>query len=176
MRRPGLLGTLGRIVAFLLLTAVELVGVYFAVGWPWLNRWGATDLEAFDVLPGDELVPAQAFVTTLAVTVAAPPESIFPWLLQMGAGRAGLYTYPWLETILGAPVRAAGSIVPEWQELTEGQFVRLANRGLEAGTSGGVWVRHLSPDRALVACRGSRAAALPPGSGSWSRSRRPRRG
>ena len=65
-------------------------------GW-WAN-WGATDAEAASVLPGDELVPAPRASSTRAVTVGAPPAAVWPWLVQMGQGRGGLYSYsdaPW---------------------------------------------------------------------------------
>src|SRR6266700_193576 len=56
-------------------------------------HWGATAEEAGIRLPGDDLVPDARYVTTRAVTVRAPAAAIWPWLVQMGQGRAGFYTY-----------------------------------------------------------------------------------
>jgi hypothetical protein len=57
----------------------------------------ATTGERLLVLPGDSLVHDAMGVVMHAVTIAAPPESVWPWLVQMGAGRAGWYSYDWVE-------------------------------------------------------------------------------
>jgi hypothetical protein len=62
------------------------------------RNWGATAEEAAAVLPGDQLVPEPAEQTTLAVSVDAPAEEIWAWLVQIGLGRGGMYSYDWLET------------------------------------------------------------------------------
>ena len=51
---------------------------------PWHLRWGATAEEAITPLPGDDLVPDAAYVTTRAATSQVPPEAVWPWLVQMG--------------------------------------------------------------------------------------------
>jgi hypothetical protein len=58
---------------------------------PWMDRWGASPAELAAALPGDNLVPAPATGYTRAITIEAPPQAVFPWLLQLGADRAGLY-------------------------------------------------------------------------------------
>ena len=55
-------------------------------------RWGATDAEV-PTMPGDELVPRASFEATRAITIEAPPEPVWPWIVQMGYRRAGFYTY-----------------------------------------------------------------------------------
>ena len=59
----------------------------------WHMRWGATDEEVRASMHGDELVPSVTFNATRAITVDAPPERVWPWIVQMGYGRAGFYTY-----------------------------------------------------------------------------------
>jgi hypothetical protein len=63
---------------------------------PWHLRWGATDEEVMRQLPGDELLPG-AGSTTRAITIAAPPEAVWPWLVQLGYGKAGWYSYDWID-------------------------------------------------------------------------------
>ncbi len=85
----------------------------------------ATGDEAAAPLPGDALVPAPRVAYTLAVSVYAPPERVWPWLVQMGQGRGGFYTHELVETLLGAHTRSASEIVPELQALAPGDSIRL---------------------------------------------------
>jgi hypothetical protein len=59
---------------------------------PWMDRWGATSAEIGASFPGDELVPSPRYVYNRVVTVNAAPEDIYPWLVQMGAERGGMYS------------------------------------------------------------------------------------
>jgi hypothetical protein len=90
---------------------------------PWHLRWGATDEEVHLAMPGDDLVPKASFAPTRAVTVAAAPEDIWPWLVQVGFGRAGFYSYDLLDN-LGRP--SARGIAPELQDLKIGTWVPMA--------------------------------------------------
>jgi hypothetical protein len=56
-------------------------------------RWGATDAEVTAPMRGDELIERATFLSTRAISIAAPPEAVWPWIVQMGYGRAGFYTY-----------------------------------------------------------------------------------
>ena len=85
-----------------------------------LERWGATDDEVEGPLAGDGLVPDARMIATRSIDVAAPPADVFPWLVQMGFGRAGWYSYDWIDN-LGR--RSAERIHPEWQDLAEGDPV-----------------------------------------------------
>jgi hypothetical protein len=83
-----------------------------AVAYPLFLRrpcltWGATAEEASGKLPGDELLPDAALVSTRAVTIDAPPGAVWPWLVQMGSGRGGAYTYDWIENLLGLNMHSA---------------------------------------------------------------------
>lgn len=107
----------------------------------------ASAAETSAVLSGDELLPAAARCTTRAVSVGAPPEAVWPWLVQLGDGRAGWYSLDRVERLLGAGhvrnVRSAERIVPAWQDLAVGDPVPLSDRlDLEVAV--------LDPGRALV--------------------------
>ncbi|GIF22563.1 hypothetical protein BJ973_002886 [Actinoplanes tereljensis] len=80
--------------------------------------YGATAAEASRELPGDELLPHAALITTRAVTITAAPSSVWPWLVQMGGGRGGSYSYDW---IVGT--RSADAILPEFQQLAVGDVL-----------------------------------------------------
>jgi hypothetical protein len=106
-----------------------LIFVYTRFVRPWMLRWGATKEEVQETLPGDELVPDPTIESTRAVTIDARPENIWPWLVQMGYGRGGFYSYDWLENaftrLLGmhAHYHSTDRIVPELQYLEEGDFI-----------------------------------------------------
>jgi hypothetical protein len=109
------------------------------------NRWGATDAEVEMSLPGDELVPRWQLSYTNAVTIRASAAEIWPWLVQMGQGRGGLYSYEWLENLVGCRIYNADRIVPEWQTLNVGDSIRLGPKGYPLFK-----VVALAPQRALV--------------------------
>jgi len=94
---------------------------------PWLRRWGATDEEVASGQPVDDLVVPDATVTTRAITVHAPVEDVWPWLVQIGQDRAGFYSYTWLENLVGAGMHNARAVHPEWQALHRGDAVWLAS-------------------------------------------------
>ena len=104
--------------------------------------WGATAAERAAALPGDDLGPAD-LVATRAITIAAPPAAVWPWLVQIGQGRGGFYSYDALENLVGLRIHSADSIVEAWQRLAVGDDVHLADQvALE--------VVALEPDHALV--------------------------
>jgi hypothetical protein len=118
-----------RSALILLATAYALSGaVYAALVRPRIRRWGAADEEVTKTLQGDEL-PAtygERRVSTRAITVDAPPEEVWPWLVQMGSSRAGFYTHEWVERLLFityADGHSSTHIHPEWQELKVGDRV-----------------------------------------------------
>lgn len=95
----ALLVWLGRargLVLDLSLAAAVLIVYRVAVG-PWQRRWGATDEEVVRVMPGDDLLPVDAPGTTRAIGIDAMPAEVFPWLLQIGYGRGGWYSYDWID-------------------------------------------------------------------------------
>jgi hypothetical protein len=89
----------------------------------WHLRWGASDAEVAVPMPGDELVPRSSFTATRAVTIDAPPEAVWPWLVQLGCRRAGWYTYDLFDN---AGYSSANRILPEHQNLKVGDWVPMA--------------------------------------------------
>ena len=129
----------------------------------WCLTWGARPGEVSMKLPGDELLTEPGIVSTRAVWVDAPVSSIWPWLVQMGPGRAGAYTYDWIENLFGLGMHSADEILPQFQDLQVGDAQRLGKRGpilrvavLEAERSlvlrsddgNWVWAFSLVPDNA----------------------------
>jgi hypothetical protein len=74
-------------------------------------------------VPGDELTPPPVEQNTRAITIAATPQEVWPWLVQMGADRGGFYSYAWLENLFGLGIHNADRIVEEWQQLAVGDWV-----------------------------------------------------
>lgn len=93
---------------------------------PWMDRWGATDAEIAATYPGDELLPEPASFVNRAITINAPPASIYPWLVQLDAKKGGWYSYTWLETyLLNCRMVNADRIHAEWQHLQVGDEVHM---------------------------------------------------
>ena len=131
----------------LLLVAVYWLGIH-----PWLTNWGSTAAERLMALPGDNLIPDRAGQTTQAITINAPSDVVWQWLVQIGQDRAGFYTYTWLENLTGADIHNADVIHPEWQHLAVGDAWRLVSPdylwglGKEAASP----VLMVEPSRVLV--------------------------
>ena len=89
-------------------------------------HWGATADELDAVLPGDGLIPLPHLQSTRAISIQRPPEDVWPWLVQLGQGRAGFYSYDSLENRLGMNIHSADRIVPAWQVVRVGDDVHLA--------------------------------------------------
>jgi hypothetical protein len=113
---------------------------------PRILTWGATPDETIRTYPGDELVPDPDDGATMATTLPASPERVWPWLVQMGGDRGGWYSWDWLDNN-NEP--SADRIVPQWQSLEEGQRL---GRASVPGTQGPNWftVVVLEPNRTLV--------------------------
>ncbi len=90
---------------------------------PWMDRYGAMDEEINASYPGDELVPDPRITYTRAVSIAATPEEIYPWIAQLGADKGGMYSYTWLEALIQCPQTNADRIHEEWQGLEVGDKV-----------------------------------------------------
>jgi hypothetical protein len=106
-------------------------------------RWGATDEELDALLPGDDLVSHATVTATRAVTVRAAVADVWPWIVQLGQGRAGFYSYDFLENLVGCDIHSADRIVPEWQSIDEGDELKLHPEV-------GLVVAVVEPGRALV--------------------------
>jgi hypothetical protein len=89
-------------------------------------RWGATAAEVVRSLPGDDLVPDPDVTATRAITIRAGVADVWPWIVQLGQGRGGFYSYDRLENLAGCDIHSADTINLVWQRLDVGDQVRLA--------------------------------------------------
>jgi hypothetical protein len=176
---------LARIGGVLVLIVTVLGVIYVVAVRPWQLHRGATSEEVARPLPGDDRVPDPKFEYTQAITIEAPPEEIWPWLVQIGYHRAGWYSHDWIHRLLGVagsvddPRRSADRIVPELQDLAVGDLIEIApemgfevlelepNRFLLTITEDGSWVWVLDPvdadtTRLITRMRGT----WPPGLGN----------
>ncbi len=102
------------------------------------RTWGTSPDQASRTLPGDEVLPDAVSAETRSITVDATPATVWPWLVQMGFGRGGWYSFDSMDT--GA---SSTEIRPEFQTLAEGDIV-------PANPTSGLVVRRLDPEQALV--------------------------
>jgi hypothetical protein len=88
-------------------------------------RWGATPEEFRQPIPGLEQLAGARVTSTHAITIDRPAWEVWPWLVQMGTGRGGCYSYTWLENLVGCRMKNADRVLPEFQNLKEGDGVPL---------------------------------------------------
>jgi hypothetical protein len=131
-----------RIAVWVAVAGAGLLAAYTRLVRPWALHWGATKEEAARPLPGDELVAKADYVATRAITIDAPPRDVWPWLVQIGSGRAGWYTYDRMDN---AGVPSATEIIPELQRLAVGDLIPMV-----AGKDIGVRVKELEADRRML--------------------------
>jgi hypothetical protein len=103
------------------------------------RSWGIDPADAARALPGDELVATPSAVDTRRIEIAAAPDQVWPWLAQMGYGRAGWYSYDAVD--MSHP--SVDHVVPELQALAIGDI-------LPTHPGGGFEVKILEPSHALV--------------------------
>ncbi len=116
-RYAGQVGTWGERIGWGALGVLTFVALrrYRA----WHLHWGATASEVGGPMPGDDLLSSAQFVATRAITIDAAPDQVWPWLVQVGFGRAGFYSYDWVDN-LGRP--SATTILPEFQRVSPGDL------------------------------------------------------
>jgi hypothetical protein len=131
-------------VAAILFGGLAVVVLYSLPMRRWFVRWGATPSDLTRIMAGDAAVVDPSYSATMATTVAARPEHIWPWLVQMGYQRGGLYSYDWLDRLFGYLDRqSADSIVPQFQRLAVGDEIPI-------GRAHGFPVTAIEPYRSLV--------------------------
>jgi hypothetical protein len=96
--------------------------VYGRLVRPRLWRWGATEEEVTRPFPGAERVPGGERGVTMAVTIEAPPDQVWPWLVQLGGDRGGWYSWDHLDN---AGVSSAHEVHPEWQDRSVGDRLKV---------------------------------------------------
>ncbi len=142
--------------------ALGVIPLYMLAIRPWHLRWGATDEEIDRDMPGDDLVANPHLDSTRAVTIRATPQQIWPWIVQIGRGRAGWYSYDFIDN---PGQRSAETILPEFQQLNVGDHI-------PTGIGPGFRVMTIEPNRYLalrVAEQGTITLALYPESPSTTR-------
>jgi hypothetical protein len=147
---------------------LTLIGAFSATYFLFVRKrlltWGLTSESARMILPGDYLVPSPVQATTRGIIISAPPQAIWHWLVQIGQGRGGFYSYDWLENLLGLNIHNADRILPEFQDLHPGDLIPFWRNA-------GVRVIDIQPQVHLVLAGTlfggeNRGEALPNG-GSW---------
>ncbi len=122
---------------------------------PWCLSWGARPEEVARRLPGDDLLgqgDLADVTSTRAVTIHAPPEAVWPWLAQMGSGRGGVYTYDWIENLLGLHMHSVDVVLPQFQDVKVGDAQTLGKKG---------------PTLRVAICEKERALVLRSDDGNW---------
>jgi hypothetical protein len=104
-----------------------LVAVAILVSWlrKSLMKWGATAEEAHLALPGDSVLPVANASATRAVLINVDREAVWPWVVQLGQGRGGFYSYDLIENLIGCDIHSAEHVVADWQTLTVGDVIHL---------------------------------------------------
>jgi len=138
-----------------------IAGLYLLILWPWISHWGATNEEVLQPLPGDDLIENASLVTTKAITIEASPEEIWPWLLQLGVDRGGMYSYLWVENwLLRLNVENSDVVRPEWQHLQVGDFIRFTPKKYTLNPGPGLYVLAMETNYALAGCFGMEGLAV----------------
>jgi hypothetical protein len=133
----------GRVI-LTVVVGFALVSLYWFPIRRWFGRWGTTPVDLARVMRGDAAIVRPTHSATLAVTVHARPDHIWPWLLQMGYRRGGLYSCDWLDQLFGYLDRpSANRILPEYQHLAVGDEIPI-------GRGQGFLVTAIEANRALV--------------------------
>jgi hypothetical protein len=143
--------------------ALQVVGHVLA---PWRRRWrlrwGARPDEPDPSLPGEDLIADPIWEFTHAVSIDAPPEAVWPWLVQIGQGRGGFYSYELLENLVGCRITNADEILPDHQSLEVGDEIRLHP------TAPALNVAVVEPGRSLVLRGASADRSTPTTDNLWA--------
>ena len=125
------------------IVAAALAAAYFALLRRPILTWGATPAEAEGRLPGDELLEDADGIATRAIDIRAPATDVWPWLAQMGpAPRGGVYTYDWIENLLGLDIHSVDVVLPEFQDPQPGDAIALGANTMR--------IARLEPGRVLA--------------------------
>jgi len=131
-------------MAAILIGVLALAALYWFPMRRWFAHWGTTASDLTRIMPGDASAIDPSYSATMAITIDAGPEHIWPWLVQMGYRRGGLYSYDWLDRLFGYLDRpSADSILPEFQRLAVGDEIPI-------GRGQGFPVTAIAPYRTLV--------------------------
>jgi hypothetical protein len=113
------------LVVGILIGVIGLVVLLAVLLTPWMDRWGTTPEEQTMVMPGDDFLTNPARTANRGITINAPVEKIYPWILQIGADKSGMYSYTRLENLMNCEMAKDETIHPEWQNLVEGDLMKM---------------------------------------------------
>jgi hypothetical protein len=122
---PNCLQRLAWAVLALICLGFGLFVAFQYVARPWYLNWGMNQADLSVGYPSDAFVANPERLTTRGITIQAPIEQVWPWVVQIGADRGGFYTYSWLEGAIACPIHNAGQIHPEWQNPQPGDSLAL---------------------------------------------------
>lgn len=125
-----------------LLALLILLIIYIFIIRPWHLKWGATTREVKLILPGDEIVKKPDFNATRGISISAPAEEIWKWIIQIGSKRAGWYSIDWMDNA-GTP--SSMDILPEFQKIEAGQFIPFT-----PDRKNGMWVKDFKQDEFIL--------------------------
>lgn len=152
-----------------MLKTVALLAVLFAALSAfarYMAHWGATVEERRRPLPGDDAIPGSNPTVTNAVTIGVPPEKVWPWIVQIGRGRAGFYSYAWFENLIGADIQNLDYIDEDLKKLTPGDKIWLTPEKYLGRIPGQAWTVHsVDPGRSLVL---EQRPPANPSAGTWA--------
>lgn len=143
---------LPRVLQWLMVLFIVYVAALIGLR-PWYSSWGTTRSEQQMVLIGDPPLGQSHYRIDHAITINAPVDSVWPWLVQIGQDRGGFYTYDWLERAFGGDIHNANAIVPEWQQRKQGEMIRAVQPDYLGGIFGknlGWRITQIEPGRAMV--------------------------
>ena len=123
-------------------TVILLMVIYLVILRPQHLKWGAFKNQINQSLPGDELVLNPDFNATRAITINASPNSIWPWIIQIGSGRAGWYSIDWIDN---GGVKSSNMILNEFQKIENGMFIPFT-----PDQKKGRWVREFEVNKFIL--------------------------
>jgi hypothetical protein len=167
-----------RLILFLKVSVPVVIGfliAYVLILRPWHHRWGATDAEIQKTLPGDNLIVATSQITH-GITVDAPAEKVWSWLMQIGQDRSGFYSYTPRENLFGCEMPKVEALKLEWKPRTQGETVWFCAPQRFNG-QGYMVAAVVEPQKAFVMVSGPDWSTLQNGGrssgGSWASSSNP---
>jgi hypothetical protein len=112
-----------------LLIVLTLAGAYWVAFGRRFAECAPTTEDLTRTMAGDAIITNPTHSAMDAITIAASPEDVWPWLVQIGYQRGGLYSYDWLDRLFGFLDRASATrVLPECQHLAVGDTIRLGPR------------------------------------------------
>jgi hypothetical protein len=130
---------------------ILLLIIYVFLVRPWHLKWGATTKEAGFTLPGDDIVKKPDFNATRGISISAPAEEIWKWIIQIGSRRAGWYSIDWMDNG-GTP--SSNELLSEFQKIEIGQFIPFT-----PDQKNGMWVKDFKHYEYILLLRSLRAEA-----------------